>query len=324
MLGQPEGSNLMAPIFASARANTQNREKMNTVKPYESVLLVSLSISGILNDTCKAESDAIEKAANANHKSAKAVTLGARRFSINPEVGELLKKARSLATDLRGYHNKLCAWSDSWRCIKAVDLPAYREEVDAREAKLANVFNEFCDVYAAERENLIAMQEGVANARKFPSAEDLRKGFGVSRKAMRFPTTDFRALAGLTPEIRSMLENEAKNSLSDTFRNVQKELLSRIIGDERNGLMHFVLRVKAIEEDSKFHSSAVTKLGSLYDEVIKANVFNDETVNCLAEKLKTFAQTDIFGVKTSSEYRENIVKDGSKVLSEVIEATEGL
>jgi len=194
---------------------------------------------------------------------------------------EKLEEIRTLAGQIRQHFYKVSLpWSDEgFRLLPAhlyFDLTKLMREF---EANFQNAVDDFLKVYPSYIEQVRPSLNGLFQADDYPSADKLRKKFGVKLEVLPIPSgSDFRV--DLSAEEQARVARDIDRGVREALARGNEDLWKRL----REVVSHMVERLN--EPDSRFHSSLVTNVVDLVEILPRLNVADDPDLNRFAAQIR--------------------------------------
>jgi hypothetical protein len=179
-------------------------------------------------------------------------------------------------TSGRVYRPGLTTGSCNHRSSLYFDL---MERMREFEASFAQGVESFLAVYPQYIEQVRPELNGLFREEDYPSAEKLRKKFGVKLEILPIPSgADFRVQMSAEEQARVSREIDANVRLS--LARGTEDLWKRL----REVISHMVDRLN--EPESRFHASLVTNGFDLVEILPRLNVQGDDDLNRFADQVK--------------------------------------
>jgi len=191
-----------------------------------------------------------------------------------------LEELRTLAGQIRQYFYKITLpWSDEgFRLLPSnfyFDLMARMREF---EAGFEQGVDGFLRVYPQYIEQVKPELNGLFREEDYPSADKLRKKFGVKLEVLPIPSgADFRVQ--MSAEEQARVSREIANVRESLMRGTE-DLWRRL----REVVSHMVDRLN--EPESRFHATLVTNVLDMVEILPRLNVNADPDLNRFAEQVK--------------------------------------
>lgn len=194
---------------------------------------------------------------------------------------EKLEEIRTLAGQIRQHFYKVSLpWSDEgFRLLPAhlyFDLTKAMREF---EASFQAAVDAFLLVYPSYIEQVRPSLNGLFQAEDYPSADKLRKKFGVKLEVLPIPSgSDFRV--DLSAEEQARVARDIDRGVRESLARGNDDLWKRL----REVVSHMVERLN--DPESRFHSSLVTNVIDLVDILPRLNVADDADLNRFATQIR--------------------------------------
>jgi len=224
-----------------------------------------------------------------------------------------LDELRTLAGQVRQYFYKITLpWSDEgFRLLPSnlyFDLTARMREF---EAAFERGVESFLDVYPQYIDQVRPELNGMFREEDYPSAEKLRKKFGVKIEILPIPSgNDFRVQ--MSAEEQARVAREIDSSVRQSLTRGTEDLWKRL----REVVAHLVDRLK--EPESRFHATMVTNVLDLVELLPRLNVNGDSELNRFAEQIRQrlcgFTAQDL---KKHDMLRVATASDAAEIVAEI-------
>ncbi|MFC5862091.1 hypothetical protein ACFPT7_07285 [Acidicapsa dinghuensis] len=194
---------------------------------------------------------------------------------------EKLEEIRTLAGQIRQHFYKVSLpWSDEgFRLLPAhlyFDLTKAMREFDA---SFQAAVDAFLLVYPSYIEQVRPSLNGLFQAEDYPSADKLRKKFGVKLEFLPIPSgNDFRV--DLSAEEQARVARDIDRGVREALTRGNDDLWKRL----REVVSHMVDRLN--DPESRFHSSLVTNVIDLVEILPRLNVADDADLNRFATQVR--------------------------------------
>jgi hypothetical protein len=185
----------------------------------------------------------------------------------------------------------------------------------------------FLQVYPQYIEQVRPELNGLFREEDYPTAEKLRKKFGVKVEILPIPSgNDFRVQ--MSAEEQARVAREIDSSVRQSLTRGTEELWKRL----REVVAHMVDRLN--EPESRFHATLVTNVLDLVELLPRLNVNGDSELNRFAEQIRhrlcgftaqDLKKHDLLRVATATDAAEIVAEIDSVLLNRetgVIEKTE--
>src|SRR6202048_3559550 len=217
---------------------------------------------------------------------------------------EKLDALRTLAGQIRQHFYKITLpWSDEgYRLLPAhfyFDLTTQMREYEQNFSKQVE---DFLDVYPSYIEQVRPELNGLFREEDYPSANALRKKFGLKLEVLPIPSgDDFRVTTSAEEQARVAREIDA--NVRQSLQKGTEYLWSRL----KSVVSHMADRLN--EPESRFHASLVTKVFDRVDLLPQLNVGQDQELNRFAAEIRNrlcvypahqLKKSDILRVATAS------------------------
>jgi hypothetical protein len=223
-----------------------------------------------------------------------------------------LDELRTLAGQVRQYFYKITLpWSDEgFRLLPSnlyFDMTARMREF---EAAFEQGVERFLQVYPQYIDQVRPELNGMFCEEDYPSAEKLRKKFGVKIEILPIPTgNDFRVQMSVEEQARVAREIDA--NVRESLTRGTEDLWKRL----REVVSHLVDRLK--EPESRYHATMVTNVLDLVELLPSLNVNGDAELNRFAEQIRQrlcgftaqdLKKHDLLRVATATDAAEIVVE----------------
>ncbi|MGD0894108.1 MAG: hypothetical protein ABR923_21515 [Terracidiphilus sp.] len=192
-----------------------------------------------------------------------------------------LEELRTLAGQVRQYFYKITLpWSDEgFRLLPSnlyFDLTTRMREF---EASFELGVESFLQVYPQYIKQVRPELNGLFREEDYPTAEKLRKKFGVKLEILPIPTgNDFRVQ--MSAEEQARVAREIDTNVRESLAHGTEDLWKRL----REVVSHMVDRLN--EPESRFHATLVTNVYDLVELLPRLNVSGDADLKRFAEQVK--------------------------------------
>jgi hypothetical protein len=226
---------------------------------------------------------------------------------------EKLDALRTLAGQIRQHFYKITLpWSDEgYRLLPAHFYFELTTQMREFEHAFSQSVEEFLEVYPSYIEQVRPELNGLFREDDYPSAEKLRRRFGLKLGVLPIPSgEDFRVT--LSAEEQARVAREIDESVRESLKRGTEDLWMRLKGV----VTHMVDRLN--EPESRFHSSLVTNVFDLVDLLPQLNVSQDEELNRFAAEIRnrlcSFTAHDL---KKNEILRVATADDAAQILTEM-------
>jgi hypothetical protein len=192
-----------------------------------------------------------------------------------------LEELRTLAGQIRQHFYKITLpWSDEgFRLLPANFYFDLMERMREFEASFEQGVESFLRVYPQYIEQVRPELNGLFREEDYPSAEKLRKKFGVKLEVLPIPSgADFRVQ--MSAEEQARVSREIDANVRESLMRGTEDLWRRL----REVVAHMVDRLN--EPESRFHGSLVTNVLDLVEILPRLNVNGDTDLNRFADQVK--------------------------------------
>ena len=216
-----------------------------------------------------------------------------------------LDDLRTLAWQIRQHFYKITLpWSDEgYRLLPAhfyFDLSARMREF---EQSFSRQVDEFLDFYPSYIDHVRPELNGLFREEDYPSADALRKKFGLKLEVLPIPSgDDFRVT--MSAEEQARVAREIDTNVRQSLQKGTEDLWSRL----KSVVSHMADRLN--EPESRFHASLVTNVFDLVDLLPQLNVGQDQELSRFAAEIRNrlcaypahkLKKSDILRVATASD-----------------------
>jgi hypothetical protein len=192
-----------------------------------------------------------------------------------------LDELRTLAGQVRQYFYKITLpWSDEgFRLLPSNLYFDLTTRIREFEASFELGVENFLQVYPQYIEQVRPELNGLFREEDYPTAEKLRKKFGVKLEILPIPSgNDFRVQ--MSAEEQARVAREIDTNVRQSLTRGTEDLWKRL----REVVSHMVDRLN--EPESRFHATLVTNVLDMVEILPRLNVNGDTDLNRFAEQVK--------------------------------------
>src|ERR1700761_96670 len=192
-----------------------------------------------------------------------------------------LDDLRSLAAQIRqNFYKITLPWSDEgYRLLPAHFYFDWTQQMREFETIFERKVEDFLALYPSYIDQVRPELNGLFREEDYPSAEKLRKKFGVKLEVLPIPSgADFRVQ--MSAEEQARVSREIDANVRESLMRGTEDLWKRL----REVVTHMVDRLN--EPESRFHGSIVTKVLDLVEILPRLNVNGDADLNRFADQIK--------------------------------------
>jgi hypothetical protein len=192
-----------------------------------------------------------------------------------------LDELRTLGGQIRQHFYKITLpWSDEgYRLLPAhfyFDLSARMREF---EQSFSKQVDDFLDFYPSYIEHVRPELNGLFREEDYPSADALRKKFGLKLEVLPIPSgDDFRVT--MSAEEQARVARDIDANVRQSVQKGTEDLWNRL----KSVVRHMADRLN--EPESRFHASLVTNVFDLVDLLPQLNVGQDQELNRFAAEIR--------------------------------------
>jgi hypothetical protein len=224
-----------------------------------------------------------------------------------------LDDLRSLAAQIRqGFYKITLPWSDEgYRLLPAHFYFEWTQQMREFEAIFERKVEDFLALYPSYIEQVRPELNGLFREEDYPTAEKLRRKFGVKLEVLPIPSgEDFRVT--MSAEEQARVAKEIDTTVRQSLVRGTADLWKRL----QDVVSHMVDRLN--EPESRFHGSLVTNVLDLVTLLPQLNVGEDRELSRFAEEIRNklcgFTARDL---KTNEVLRVATANDATALLYEM-------
>jgi hypothetical protein len=207
-------------------------------------------------------------------------------------------------------------WNKSQQLLPVVDLPKFKAEYNAHELAFYQLIDDFIVNYDSIVSDMAFKQGTMFNRNDYPTAEQVRRKFGIQLYVSEVPMNDFRC--NIAQDIADDLFNTYTKQAENIINNIQSEQADRFI-DVMESISH-CCGVDDLGDDKtkkrKIYESTIQKAKD-YCETFKGfNLSNsDELEEARASLEKALHGVSAEDIRESDAVRSKVKENVDDILS---------
>ena len=207
-------------------------------------------------------------------------------------------------------------WNKSQQLLPVVDLPKFKAEYNAHELAFYQLIDDFIVNYDSIVSDMAFKQGTMFNRNDYPTAEQVRRKFGIQLYVSEVPMNDFRC--NIAQDIADDLFNTYTRQAENIINNIQSEQADRFI-DVMESISH-CCGVDDLGDDKtkkrKIYESTIQKAKD-YCETFKGfNLSNsDELEEARASLEKALHGVSAEDIRESDAVRSKVKENVDDILS---------